>query len=87
MHTGQKGQRSALLREKVSIAASSSWSQTELLSRPGIVPHEEQQEERKAARAGGGGLGKEARGFYGTKQEQGEPRGTQTPTNSKTQSI
>lgn len=49
-----KGKRSALLSEKVSMAASSSWSQTELLSRPGRIPHEEQQEGKKAAKAGGG---------------------------------
>lgn len=46
-----KGKRLALLREKVSMAASSSWSQTELLSRPGKISQEEQQEGREAARA------------------------------------
>lgn len=49
-----KGMRLALLREKVSMAASSSWSQTELLSRPRRISQEEQQEGREAAGAGGG---------------------------------
>ena len=67
-----KGKRLALLREKVSMAASSSWSQTELLSRPGRISQEEQQEGREVARA----RGVRAKRWISlvAKQEQREPR-------------
>lgn len=54
-----KGKRSALLREKVSMAASSSWSQTELLSRPGGISHQAQQKGRKSSQSSARGLGEE----------------------------
>lgn len=57
------------------MAASSSWSQTELLSRPGRISQEEQQEGREAAREQeGGGLGEEVSRFNGkTRAESREP--------------
>lgn len=54
---GKRAKRLALLREKVSMAASSSWSQTELLSRPGSKSPEQQRETREAPKREG--LGEE----------------------------